>query len=605
MLKHRQPLTHSEGATLRPSGRKNSAHGATGDNRIYISMHVRLLSCLILSVHDHSIYVDCCTAADGLNTHTLPPNHAHHANQRSNPGSGLAASQHHRPQCLIAPAHAVSQKPPPQLPLHSFQRLLQNQPHTIHASPRIPAAGGNPRPRQSCGDNAENNVFAHFQSPVSPQMGSQTAQKRRKQKRPQWQDVSIDLSAIQAAQEQAGPIMSHADRPVGPSLSTDTAGAAHMSGVSPASPSPPKQHPQNTSFPQHKSRSNVPTLPALTSAGSYPPEALAARHENVGFDQRRHHHQQYQHGLGQNVGAAAGSLPLASVPLRASQQQHSSQAQQLPNCLPPLHHQPHAPSLQSSADYAPLQWECATQAHQHRHMSWSRDQTDTHTPPMSSTHHAHHASDDFLPSSSHRHAEGPDGFAPGPFRQAAYEDPRSAQQVPLQYLRHPCGPGAPGGLHRLHRLLRPIDRSQHRNAESNPPIHEAGNTAWAASAVTELPQHSDDSSQPAAAAEPDSMQHPWHAQPPRAQPPHAQPPQHEQRQASMERKGKPEMMHQQPAWQAPAAHHTAYGGWQEDGVSEQQHQPEMPVTGPCDITHSRDAQAAGDMQDVDTRLQQV
>ena len=439
-------------------------------------------------------------------------------------------------------------------------------------------------------------------------MGSQTAQKRRKQKRPQWQDVSLDLSAIQAAQEQAGPGPSHADRPVGRSLSTDTAGAAHMSGVSPASPSPPKQHPQNTPFPQHKSRSNVPTLPALASAGSYPPEALAARHENLGFDQRCHSQQQYQHGLRQHVGAAAGWLPFGSVAFRATQQQQSSQSQQLPSCLPPLHHQPHAPSLQSSADFAPLHWDGATQANQHRHMSWSHDRTATHTPPMSSTHHVHHASDGALLSTSHRHVEGLNGFAPGPSRQAAaYEDPRSAQQVPLQYLRHPCGPGAPGGLHRLHRVLRPVDRSQHQNAESSSSIHEASNTAWATSAVTEPPQHSGDSSQraAAAAAEPDSMQHPWHAQPPHTQPPHAQPPQHEQPQGCMERKSKPEMMHQQPAWHAPAAHHTAYGGWQEDGVSEQQHQPEMPVGRPYDNACSSDAEAAGDMQDVTTRLQQV
>ena len=567
---------------------------------------VRLLSCLLLSVHYHNIYIEWCTAADGSKTHTLPPSHVHHPNQRSNPASRLAASQHHPPQCLIAPANAGPKKLP-QLPLHSFHKLRQTQPHTSHASPRTQAEGANPRPRQFHGDDAENNHFAHFQSPVSPQMGSQTAQKRRKQKRPLWQDVSLDLSAIQAAQEQAGPEMSHADRPVGRSLSTDTVGAAHMSGVSPASPSPPKQHPQNAPFPQHKSRSNVPTLPALASADSYPPEAFAARHENLGFDLRRQSQQQYQHGLGQNVGASGGAQPFASVLLRASQQQHSSQVQQLPNCLPPLHYQPHAPSLQSSADHAPLHWDGATQAHQHRHMSWSCDRTNMHTsPPMSSTHHAYHASDDALPSTSHRHAEGLHGFAPGPSRQAAaYEDPRSAQQVPLQYLRHPCGPGAPGGLHRLHRLLSPLDRSQHRDAESNSFIHEASNTAWATGAVTEHPQHSDDSSHAAAAAEPEPMQHPWHAQPPHAQPPHAQPPQHQQCHGSMERKGKPEMMHQQPVQQAPAAHHTAYGGWQEDGVSAQQHQPGMPVGGLCNSTCSRDAQAAGDMQDVNTRLQQV
>lgn len=601
------PLTYSDGATLRPSGRRNIARGDTGNNRISFSMHDACATAILLnpfsrlSTFSHNWYA----AADSSKPHSLPPNHVH-PNQRSNSVSRLPASHNQPPHCIIAPANAVSKKPA-QLPLHSFHRLLHNQPHTSHASPRTPAAGADPGPRQSRGDDAENNHFAHFQSPASAQMGSQTAQKRRKQKRPQWQDVSIDLTAVQAAQEQAGPNMSHADRPVGRNLSTDTAGAAHMSGVSPASPSPPRQHLQNNPFLQHKSRSSVPTLPALASAGSSPPEALAARHENLAFDHQHHHHQQYQHGLGQNVGAAGGSLQLAYGPLRASQQQQSSHVQ-LPNCLSPLHHQPHAPSLQSSADFAPLHRDGATQAHQHQHMSWSRDRADTHTPAMSPT---HHASDNPLSSTSHYHVEGLDGFAPGPFRQAAaYEDPRSAQQVPLQYLRHPCGPGAPGGLHRLHRLLRPIDRSQHRTAASNTSIPEAGNTAWAANAVTELPQHSDDSSQPAAAAEPDSMQHAWHAQPPHAQSPHAQPlhawpPQHKQRQGSMERKGKPQMMHQQPARQAPAAHHTAYRGWQEDDGCEQQHQPEVPVSGPCNSTHSSDAQAAGDMRDLNTRLQQV
>ena len=421
-------------------------------------------------------------------------------------------------------------------------------------------------------------------------MASQTVQKRRKQKRPQWQDVSIDLSAIQAAQEQAGPTVSHTDRPVGPSLSIDTAGAAHMSGVSPASPSPPKQYPQNTLFPQHKSRSSVPTLPALASVGGCLPEALSAWHDNV--DQQRHQH---QHRLGHKVG---DPLLFASGPFYASQQQQSSQAQ-LPNCLPPLHHQPHAShqalGLQSSADFAPRQLQYATQVPQvSHHRSWSHDQQGTHTSPMCASHHTLQASGDALPSTSNHHAEGPDGAAPGPSGHVAYEDPRSTQHVPVQYMRHPCGPGAPGGLHKLHRLLRPIARSQHQAASSSS-VAEANNAAWAANAASELPQHSDGSSQRAATAEPDAMQYPWHARPPH----------HDQRRPSVEQQSKSVVMHQQPALQAPAVHHTADSGCQEHGVSERQHHQSMPVDGACDNTGSSDAQGARDMQDVNMRLQQV
>ena len=558
------------------------------------TVHVLLLTisacCSQCSVKD--VGFDHCIAVGGSKVPPLPPSSVHRPSPRSNPTSRLAASQHHPPQCIITPANAVSKKPP-QLPPHAFQTLPHIHPHTGHALPRTPPEGGNLRPRQSRADNAENDFLAHLQSPASTQMGSHTVQKRRKHKRPQWQDVSIDLSAIQAARKQAGLTMSHADRPVGPSLSTDTAGAAHMSGVSPASPSPPKQHPQNIPFPQHKSRSSVPTLPALASGGSCLPEALAAWHNNV--DQQRHHHQQHQHRLGQNVG---DPLPFASGPFYASQRQQSSQAQ-LPNCLPPLHHQPHASpqalGLQSSADFAPWQSQYATQVPQvPQHRSCSRDRQGTHTPPLSASHHTLQASDDALPSTSGHRAEGPHGFAPAHSGHVAYEDPRSAQHVPLQYMRHPCGPGAPGGLHRLHRLLRPIARSQQQAASSSS-VGEASNTPWAANVAAELPQHGDETSQQAAAAEPDAMQHPRHAQQSHD----------DQRKSSLEQQSKPVVMHQQPALQACAAHHTASSGWQEHGVNGQQHQQGIPVETAGDDTGSSDPQGAGDMQDVNMRLQQV
>ena len=553
-------------------------------------MHVLLLSACCYQGAINDVDLDNCVAVSGSKFPPLPPSSVHCPNHRRNPTSRLAASQHHPPQCIITPANAVSKKPP-QLLSHSFQKLPHIHPHTSHALPRTPPEGGNPRPRQSRADNAENDFLAHLQSPVRAQMGSQTAQKCRKHKRPQWQDVSIDLSAMQAAQEQQGSTMTHADRPVGPSLSIDTAGAAHLSGVSPASPSPPKQHPQHLPFPQHKSRSSVPTLPALASAGSGPPEALAAWHDNV--DQQRHHDQQHQHRLGQSVG---DPLPFASDPFYASQRQQSSQGQ-LPNCLPPLHHQPPASHQalglhsQVSADFAAWHSQYATQVAQvTQNRSWSSDRQGTHIPPLSASHHTLQASDDALPSTSGHHASAPDGFVLG---HVAYEDPRSAQHVPVQYMRHPCGPGAPGGLHRLHRLLRPIARSQHQ-AASSLLVGEANNTAWAANAAAELLQHGDETSQQAATAEPDAMQHPRHAQS-----------HHDQRKSSVEQQSKPVVVHQQPALEGFAAHHTASNGWQEHGVSEQQRQQGMPVDTAGHDTGSSDPQGAGDMQDVNMRLQQV
>ena len=429
-------------------------------------------------------------------------------------------------------------------------------------------------------------------------MGSRTAQKRRKQKRPQWQDVSIDLSAIQAAQEQVGTTMSHADRPVGPMRSTDAAGAAHMSGVSPASPSPPKQLPQNIPFPKHKSHSSVPTLPALASAGACLPEAFTAWHENVALDQQQHHYQQYQHRLGQNAGTARESLPFASAPALASQQLQSSQAP-LPNCLPPLHHQPRAslsaPGLQTSADFALLQSQYHTQAPHHQFAPLPHDSQGMHTRPLSSSHLAQQASNEALPLTFHQHTERPDSFASGLSRQVASEDPRSARQVPLQYMRHPCGSGAPGGLHRLHRMLRPVARSQHDTASSSSAGEQASTTVWATHAATELFHHNHESCQKGAVAEPESMLHPWHAQPSH----------HQQRRASVERQSSPVMMHQQPAQQAPAVSQSDYSGWQQrdDG---QQLEPGPPFSTACDHRgSSHDQQAAGDMQDVNMRLQQV
>lgn len=551
-------------------------------------------------------------AGDSSWCDTLQSSNAHRPNQRSNTAR-LAVNQHQPPQCFITPANAAYNKTQPLLP-QSALGLPPVQPPTSHASPRTPAEARNPRSRHSHADNAENDFLSQLQIPGSLPGASRTAQKRRKQKRPQWQDVSIDLSAVQAAQEQAGPMTNHADRPVGPMPAIDTARTAHMSGVSPASPSPPKQHPQNMPLPSHKSRSSVPTLPALAPA-------LAAWHENMALDQACA--QQYQHRHGQSVGEAREPPPMSS---RMSQHPQSRQS---PSCLPPLHHhqQPrasHPPP--SSADCTSSQSQSCTEVPNHQSMPFSCNRQGQYTHFLSSSHHALQATTDSLPSSSYQHADIPDGLASNPSRRFDAENPRTAQQVPMQYMRHPCGSGAPGGLHRLHCLLRPLARSQQHAADSSSvggPITSAGAavtsagtgiTSCATNALAEAPQQSHEDIQAAAAAVAarEAMLQPWQSQAS----------QHEQRRAVIERPSKPGVRNQQPLHPEPAVHHR---GWQQHDLAEQQQQRQQQqqeqdqlqqqqwqqqqagsaVRRPFHDTSSAAAQAAGDVQDVHQRLHQV
>lgn len=541
-----------------------------------------------------------CAAGSSSRPRTLQGSNAHRLNQRSNPAK-LAADQHQPPECFITPANSVTKKLPQLLPQGAL-RLPHIQSHTSHASPRTRAEARNPKSKHSHADNAENHSLGQLQSPASVPSGGRTAQQRRKQKRPQWQDVSIDLSAMQDAQEQAGPLMNHADRPIGPIPSTETARAVHMSGVSPASPSPPKQHPQNMPLASHKSHSSVPTLPALALPGACPAPALAAWHENIELNQPRQHSQQYPHQLSQSVGTARDTLPM---PSRTSQQ---PQSRQLPNCLPPLHHQPLRRAghpAPSSADCASSQSLYGTQISKYQLTPFPCDREGQHTDPLSSSHHALQTYNDAVPSTWYRRAEGPDGFASDPSRQVASEDPRTAQQVPMQYLRHPCGSGAPGGLHRLHRPLRPVARSQHQPANSfldggastsaGVGLTSAGagtTSACATSTLTEAPLQSLQQ-EAAASAAPDSMRHPWQSQTSH----------HEQHRPASGRQSQPVVVQQQPTFPVPAVPNC---GWQPYNVTEQQPQQEgMPVRTPCHDIGSSAGQAAEDVQDVHKRLQQV
>lgn len=568
-----------------------------------------------------SVSFSQCPAGNSSKANTLQGSNAHRPNQRSNTAR-LAVNQHQPPQCFITPANTASKKTQPPLPQHTLG-LPPMQPPTSHASPRTPAEARNPRSRHSHSDNAENDFLSQLHSPASLPTASRTAQKRRKQKRPQWQDVSIDLSAIQAAQEQEGPTLNHADRPVGPMPAPDIARTAHMSGVSLASPLPPKQHPQNMPLPSYKSLSSVPTLPALAFAGGSAPSALAAWHENIAPDQPQHYSQQYQDRLGQSV-STDRKPPL--MPSRVSQQ---PQSRQLPSCLPPLHHhqQPHASHpAPSSADCASSQSQSCTEVPNHQSLPFSYNRQEQYIRFLSSSHHALQASTDSVPTSSYQHADIPDGLASNPSRQFDAENPRTAQQVPMQYMRHPCGSGAPGGLHRLHRLLRPLATSRQQAADSSVvggPITSAGAvptsagtdvTSCATNALAEAPQHSLEKFQAAAAAVagPESMLQPWQSQAS----------QHEQRTAVMEHPSKPGVMHWQPPYPAPAVHRR---GWQEHDFAEEQQQWQQQQQeqeqlqqqqwqqqqagsagrAPCHDTSSGAAQAAGDIQDVHQRLQQV
>ncbi len=300
----------------------------------------------------------------------------------------------------------------------------RNLPSWQAASPQLSArsstaAADRHRARYHPADDAENQWLGSSNTPQSEPLKGKPSQRRRpKPRRPQWQDVSIDLSALQASQAEAASVSGHDDKLVGSVPSIEIPGVVHMSGVSPASPSPPKQHGWQAL--QHKTCASSQGLPALSSAAPslQPYQALSAWHENLEQPQQRQSHD-HRPNLNPNVPSAEQALQHASQHVHAhlarnvlpSAEQIVKHAEHVapPRCLPPLHHHQSAllePRHQAAADSALAAVEA-----------------------------------------------GPYSASQGPA-----EDPRSAQQVPMQYMRHPCGSGSPGGLHKLHRLLRPISR---------------------------------------------------------------------------------------------------------------------------------------------------
>ena len=488
------------------------------------------------------------------------------------------------PQCIITPANAANRKPPQQL-AHTLQKLSPAQAPASCALPRASPSSGAPRPKHIHADNAENDFLGHLHSPAIISPSRKPAQKGRKQKRPQWQDVSIDLSALQAAQEQAA-VMDHNDVPVGPLLAADTA-AAHMSGVCPASPSPPKQHALHPPGHPLKSQSSVPTLPALTLEAGNPPEALAAWHENVGLFQQQQNPQHLRPGCRQQHDAVRESLPYAE-PLQLPQRRHPRQAQ-LPICLPPLHHQPFvrppAPHIG-----APAEMQLSTEEMHHRALPSPCLSDEADICLMSSSRHAVQALTDFAPAASCHAVENLDGFESASSHQVALEDPRSAQQVPMQYMRHPLGSGSPGGLHRLHRLLRPLARSQHPPANSCP-AGTATHPSGAAHFSNKPPEHGhNDARQATVAVSEPKMD--WQIQ---------DGPGLLQQESLVP-------VEQQSNWpkeQQPSLHAPADWQWQDCGTAQQQQQQSDSHVHPNWEEGSRGALPAADMQDVNMRLQQV
>ena len=541
----------------------------------------------------------------------------HPARQRSSVRPDIVP-QHSLP-CFITPANAARQKPPRQ-PANSLSQLPQPQTEPSYTSPKPTGQA-----RRSHADNAENSFLGQMHAPsgISPSM--KPALKGRKQKRPQWQDVSIDLGAIRAAQEQEAGSMHYDDTPVRPLASHDAAAAAHMSGVSPASPSPPKQPPLTMPLHQHKSHPSVPTLPALVRDAPSPPEALAAWHQNVRLFQQHQGPQQCRQRSSQqgdySQDSATESLPHPVSP-RSQQCRHF----QPPTCLPPLHHRPIAHpqgSLTEANSASPTEQiyqSTSTPAMHHRFLPpscCSPDEAYTHH--RSSFHQAVQGSTEAIPSTSHRTmqtsaglstdllpsplhaAKCHDGFAAPP-HQILSEDPRGVQQLPMQYMRHPFGSGSPGGLHRLPRRPSPLAKPQNHSVDSHS-AWDAPALAGAAGAALQLshPRHHD-AQKTAEPAMPD-----WTAQAS----------QHHDSRASVEHEGGNLIVEQQPDSNPGAhrpEHRPAQGQQQVASASEEyqqeysgvqhQHEPGVHVDASWEAASTAGLPAA-DMQDVNMRLQQV
>ncbi|KAA6427429.1 MAG: hypothetical protein FRX49_02092 [Trebouxia sp. A1-2] len=464
----------------------------------------------------------------------------------------------------LTPALASTFTPPRHLP--NWQAALPQL-----SARSSTAAADRHRARYHPADDTENQWLGSSHTPQSePSKGKPSQRRRPKPKRPQWQDVSIHLSALQASQADAASAPGHDDKPVGSVPSIEAPGVVHMSGVSPASPSPPKQHAWQAL--QHKTCASTQGLPALASAISslQPHQALSAWHENLEQPQQRQSHdhrpnlyldvpsaeQALQHAP-QHVHAHPARYVLPSAEQVLTHAEHHAP----PRCLPPLHHHQSAllePPHQAAADSASTAVEA-----------------------------------------------GP--YSP---RQSPAEDPRSVQQVPMQYMRHPYGSGSPGGLHKLHRLLRPISRPTPESGLLDPGDASMPSAAGFRQSVTLQGgfQHA-----PWASVQgPESSRLPAACVPPKP-PRHLQPLAHSQTDADDNHW---QQHHQQHQKQPEQSYHQfepdiiilPISNWQhQEAGMKQDILSDLHASRPHDELNRREDShtAADDVQDVNMRLQQV
>ena len=343
---------------------------------------------------------------------------------------------------------------PPSMHLSAMQTVL----------PQL-ATACNPRAHPSQAkafqsNDTENQRLGDVHTPDSISTKQKSSGRRKSRpKRPQWQDVSIDLSALQASQaESSASNMQQADQTSSSMLKVDIPSAAHMSGVSPASPSPPKRQLLHSPKQTSKQHSGNHLLPALSQSQSHQeppaPEALSAWHENIGQDQLW---QQHQHRLSQDTSQSVAHQSSATA---THDTFHFAEP---PPCLPPLHQTSTMPAAHMARRPGPVE---DVGRSRDLHVGKSRDLC------------VGKSGDLYEDKSRYLHVDNSRDLCVDKSRGlhvGHHEDPRSTQQVPMQYMRHPFGSGSPGGLHKLHRLLRPIPTAK-RSSDPQQPSQE-GSTA--------------------------------------------------------------------------------------------------------------------------------
>lgn len=400
------------------------------------------------------------------------------------------AKEHNQPPHCLKALQQTARKPA--LPL-STQQLLSPTPAQQPVQPSHSAVHKALGARQCQSDDAENHwcpvPSRHDAIPAAaaPAASPESVRKHRTrpQRRPQWQDVSIDLTARQAAEaecDSSTPVTHIDNSPSSAALSP------HLTGVSPASPSASHHfHAQNGQQQQanhEQGASSSGHAAALSREQSFVPQQLdEQQHLQQQHRQHRQHSQQQQRSELQHHGLWHESLQdqrhhdrhqqdLHQRPQGRQQQQQPSKVQGLLQQQqnqqhqhqqePDQHQQDHQQHHQQQ--YPHLKQDSAGHRHQHtENLSWGHvSQASANAGP--------HADPHCLPPLHHRTS-----FANIPQQQPAEpaqpsEEPRLGGQVPVQYMRHPLGSAAPGGLHKLHRLLRPVRRSQSIHNMQLPPM---------------------------------------------------------------------------------------------------------------------------------------